>query len=98
ITFPLGFDSRNLRSGTGSMTIISKVMAVFVAAASLAFLGFVAVTLKAGTNWEGEARQVEHYQLTTTPGAQGQPPTYGFEPLPNDKSEIDVKSVPATRV
>ncbi|MEX0701067.1 MAG: hypothetical protein WD069_03140 [Planctomycetales bacterium] len=77
------------------MTIISKVLAVFVAAASLAFLGFVAITLKAGANWEGEARRVEQYRF---PKTEGEKVTYTAEPLPHRKDRIDLQPVPSTSV
>lgn len=77
------------------MTIIGKVLAVLVAAASLAFLGFVSVTLTAGTNWEGEARGVELYQFTKN---EGDPPTWKADPVPHDKREMDLAPVAATRV
>ena len=50
------------------MTVFSKVLAVFVAVGSLAFLGFAAVVFKSGPNWEGEgaAEELSEYGFTSS--------------------------------
>ncbi len=51
------------------MTSIGKIMAVFTAAASLVFLGFVWVSSVGGPNWRAEALELdEHYVLETGEG------------------------------
>lgn len=67
------------------MTIFSKVLAVLVTAVSLAFLGFVAIGLKAGRNWGADANKVEAYDFTQTPGAV---PTWAAAPRGKDANPL----------
>ncbi len=53
------------------MTIISKVLAVILATASLAFLGFVTLNLVGGVNWQAEQDVLsEHYNFEFVPGTE----------------------------
>lgn len=56
------------------MTSIGKIMAVFTAALSLVFLGFVWVTTVGGPNWRAEAQELdEHYVFDS---GEGENPQY----------------------
>ncbi|MHC4878550.1 MAG: hypothetical protein ACYTGL_19050 [Planctomycetota bacterium] len=47
---------------------LSKVLVVFVATASLAFMGFAFALNNAGPNWQAEAESLDDYTFTFTPG------------------------------
>lgn len=50
------------------MSTISKTLVVFITAASLAFLGFAAVNLLGGPNWEAELQQLTEYSVEKSDG------------------------------
>lgn len=58
------------------MTTIGKVLVIVTAAASLAFLGFAAVTLVGGPNWEAEATQLPDYIIERV---EGEVPTWSVK-------------------
>ncbi len=47
---------------------LSKIMVVFVATASVAFMGFALALNNAGPNWQAEAETLTDYTFTYTPG------------------------------
>ena len=50
------------------MTTLSKILALFITAASFAFLGFVMVSLIAGPNWQGMAHEFDAYTFENSGG------------------------------
>ncbi len=50
------------------MTKIGKVLVVFTAVMSLAFVAFVAVTTLAGPNWRATASELDDYAIADVPG------------------------------
>ena len=50
------------------MTKLGKILVVFTVAASLAMLGFAAVTIIGGPNWEVQAAQIPGYTFERTAG------------------------------
>ncbi len=50
------------------MTTLSKILALFITAASFAFLGFVMVSLVAGPNWEGMTHEFDNYTFENSGG------------------------------
>lgn len=47
---------------------LSKVLVVFVATASVAFMGFALALNNSGPNWQAEAETLDDYTFTYTPG------------------------------
>lgn len=50
------------------MEKFSRVLAVLIAVLGVAFMGFAGVVSFGGPNWEAEARKMEGYTFTLTPG------------------------------
>lgn len=46
----------------------SKILVVFIATASVAFMGFAFALNNAGPNWQAEAENLDEYTFTYTPG------------------------------
>lgn len=65
------------------MTKISKILAIITVAASVAFLGFVAVTVVGGPNWHAEAHDtsIEAYSHYTYQNSGGENPQWSATKL-----------------
>lgn len=64
------------------ITKLSKILVVFVAAASLAFAGFAIAVTNSGPNWVTESQTLSDYEFTVTSGEQ---PTWSAKHRTSDK-------------
>jgi hypothetical protein len=65
------------------MTTFSKILALLTTAACFAFLGFVAVTLIAGPNWQAETNNFPDYTFEYSGGEE---PTWAAKRRDNDQA------------